>query len=69
MVQGGHVEHWLNGEKILEYDRFSPEFAAAFKLSKYKANKGFGQLPEGHILLQEHGDAVHFRNIKLRVLP
>lgn len=69
VVRGGHVEHWLNGEKVLDYDRFSPEFAAAFKLSKYSKNKGFGQLPEGHILLQEHGDAVHFRNIKLRVLP
>jgi hypothetical protein len=69
IVRGNHVEHWLNGEKILEYDRTSPEFKAAFAQSKFKNIADFPTWTDGHILLQEHGSVVYFRNIKIRVLP
>jgi hypothetical protein len=65
---GPHVEHWLNGEKILEYTRFTPEFRARVQESKFRKWPGFGELHEGYILLQDHGDQVSFRNIKLRVI-
>jgi hypothetical protein len=62
----GHGEHWLNGEKVLEFDLSSPDFEAAFARSKYLPIPGFAEIRRGHIVLQDHGDDVWFRNIKIR---
>jgi len=69
IVRGNRVEHWLNGEKILDYDRTSSEFQKAFAQSKFKNIAEFPTWTDGHILLQEHGSIAYFRNIKIRVLP
>ncbi len=66
--QGSHVEHWQNGEKILEYERWTPEWFDMLHESKFNCYPEFGALREGHIGLQDHGDLVRFRNIRVRPL-
>jgi hypothetical protein len=67
--ENDRVQHWLNGFKILEYNKTSKSFKDAVALSKFnKAVPAFGSVKKGHILLQEHGGQVSFRNIKIRVI-
>ena len=68
LIQGNHVEHWLNGKKILEYELGSDAVKAAVAKSKFKNAPGFGEKIKGHIMLTDHGDECSFRNIKIRVL-
>jgi hypothetical protein len=64
----GTVEHWLNHQLVLAFDRNSAELDEAIALSKFAGRDGFGEWPEGRILLQDHGDEVAFRSIKVRRL-
>jgi hypothetical protein len=66
--KGNHVEHWLNGTKVLEYDKTSDAYKEAFALSKFKEVKGYGESAKGYMLLQDHGNKVFFKNIKIRKL-
>ena len=68
IVRGDKVEHWLNGTKILSYDRSSDEFKKAIALSKFKTTKNFAMTSPSPILLQAHGDLVHYKNIKIKEL-
>lgn len=68
IVRGNHVEHWLNGEKLLEYDRNNQMWDALVAYSKYRDWPLFGNRTEGYILLQDHGDEVWFKNIKIKEL-
>jgi hypothetical protein len=68
VARGAHVEHWLNGVKVVEYELWSPEWEALVATSKWDTLPGYGTQRRGHIALQDHGDLVAYRNIKVRAL-
>lgn len=66
VARGTHVEHWLNGRKVVEYEQGSADWAARVAASKFAAWPRYGKTMKGHIGLQEHGGRAEFRNIKIR---
>jgi hypothetical protein len=68
LLQGNHVEHWLNGAKVLEYELDSPALRTAIAASKFKSVEGFDKARRAHLLLQDHGNAICYRNMKIRPL-
>jgi hypothetical protein len=69
LVKGPHVEHWLNDKKIVTYEIGSPDWIGRVGASKFRTMPKFGTFAEGYLVLQDHGDRVQFRNIKVRELP
>jgi hypothetical protein len=68
LIENDHVEHWLNGRKVLSFERTSPEFKKLIADSKFKDTPGFGDVGRGPILLQDHGDEVWVRSVKIHPL-
>ncbi len=68
VVQGNNIQHWLDGEKVMEADRGTDAFRKAVEKSKFRDYPGFAAITEGHILLQDHGHSVAFKNIKIKEL-
>lgn len=66
LVRGAHVEHRMNGVKLLEYELWSPDWEARVKASKFAAWPGYGRAKRGHIVLQDHGDQVSYRNLRIK---
>jgi 3-keto-disaccharide hydrolase len=70
VVNGAHVEHWLNGKKLLQYELGSPDWEAKVKASKFAAWPDYGRLKTGHIAVQgDHDGVLALRDIKIKVLP
>jgi hypothetical protein len=69
VIAGSHVEQWLDGKKVVSFERGSPEMKALIARSKYRGIPGFGTNERGHLLLQDHETEIAFRNIKIRVPP
>jgi hypothetical protein len=69
LVNGPHVEHWMNGQKIVEYELWSDDWSQRVAQSKHKEHPKFGTLKKGPICLQDHSERTEFRNIKIRALP
>ncbi|MDU0352919.1 DUF1080 domain-containing protein [Paraglaciecola aquimarina] len=68
VVNNGHVEHWLNGYKLVDVQMFDGNWKSLIAASKFKDWPHFAKTPGGHIVLQDHGDQVWFRNIKIKKL-
>lgn len=68
LVKGNHVEHWLNGVKVVEYELGSADWEKRVKASKFNEHPRYGRARKGHIGIQDHGDMVAFRNIRIRDL-
>lgn len=68
IVNKGHVQHWLNGELIVEYDLWTPEWENLVTTGKWKDFPGYGRAKKGRIGLQDHGNQIWFRNIKIKTL-
>lgn len=68
IVKGNHVEHWLNGNKVVEYEMGSTEMKNLLAKSKFKDNPKYGQSPDGVIMFQHHGQQMWFKNIRVRKL-
>lgn len=68
VVKGAHVEHYLNGRKVVEYDMWTDEWNEMKNKSKWKTAEGYAKYKEGHIALQDHGGTCNFRNIKIKSL-
>jgi len=66
VVKGNKVQHWLNGQMTVEYERGNEAWRELVKKSKFKDSPGFGEVQEGRILLQDHGNMVSYKNIKIR---
>jgi hypothetical protein len=70
VAKGGHIEHWLNGTKVVEYEMWSDDWKAKVKASKFNAWPNYGLAKKGHIALQgDHRGELAFRNIRIRELP
>ena len=69
VANGAHVEHWLNGVKVVDYELWSPDWERRVAESKFHEWPEYGRAKRGHIALQDHGDWVAYRNIKIKVLP
>ena len=67
--RGAHVEHWLNGEKVVEYELWGDAWKAQVAASKFSKMPAYAQAKKGHLALQDHGDPVSFRSLKIKVLP
>jgi hypothetical protein len=68
IVRGAHVEHWMNGVKLLEYELWSDDWTKRMKASKFAKMPAYGRAARGHIVLQDHGDVVRYRNLRIRRL-
>ena len=69
IVNGTHVEHWLNGEKIVSFERWTPEWMKMKTEGKWKDYPDYGMAKKGKLGLQDHGSVIWFKNIKIKELP
>lgn len=69
VVDGAHVQHWLNGTRVVDYELWSDEWEALVAATKFADWPGYGRAAAGHIALQDHGDVVAYRSIRIKELP